>query len=874
MGGNQFGCVRRELWLGNVSTSAALERASVATTRRRVATSASDPSRKAEIITLALLGLLTVASALVAGGAFPTVVMILAPLAIAAAVASTWIARSRRSGTLSAFYIFAGLAAFTLIQLVPLPMGVLARVSPQAADTWSRALAPLGESIASAPLSLDPSGTTLEALKWAAYACVFAAAAAAARRRGAEYGALIVFGSAVLVAFATLGHQLFEAKKLFGIYHPIGTNENEVAPFLNKNNLAGYLNLGVFAGAALLFSGGRFVPRPLAATGIVILMAVSLRSGSRAGLATLVLGVVVLAILLYVIRSRRGTRDGDWLTPGRTVALILGTLVGGLLLAFVAGDRAVFSRLTGKDLEKFNVPLWAKPMAWDFKWFGAGRGAFESVFISYCPNARLYSFYTHPENFIVQWATEWGIVGIVALVALFWVFRPTRLGVTRSALQAGISVGIATLLLQNLADLSLELFGVGVPVALLLGSTWGDAKRRSGLERATSSTLPVRIVAAATAAILALTIARGSHGVADDRRELSQMFDKKPVDGEAMRVALRAAMLRHPADYFFPLVGGMVAEETDENPIPWIQRALERAPYVGRTHLVLAEILSRRGVRNQALLELRLAVEYEPGLAGVVAILAVRTTHDGALLLRAVPDGAAGLTTLDAMASVLGAAGEVTAREMIDKEELARDPSLRAPRERLVGARLAALSKKLPPCEDRAACERELDEHAAALTKYFPESSRGDQIRAAVDLADGRTEDARKLLDEACKAQNDAAECLQMLAPLVALSEVTPVMDRYASVVCGARATCANGYDWIATFYESKGEWGQALSAREKAIDQGYTDGRMLAAASTAEGGGHWGDAVRLLQRLARHQKTRDPALDARITGDEAKSMQ
>ena len=45
-----------------------------------------------------------------------------------------------------------------------------------------------------------------------------------------------------------------------------------------------------------------------------------------------------------------------------------------------------------------------------------------------------------------------------------------------------------------------------------------------------------------------------------------------PLDGA--RAAVRKAMLAHPADYYFPLAGAMIALQTDENPIPWIQRAL------------------------------------------------------------------------------------------------------------------------------------------------------------------------------------------------------------------------------------------------------------------------------------------------------------
>ena len=149
------------------------------------------------------------------------------------------------------------------------------------------------------------------------------------------------------------------------------------------------------------------------------------------------------------------------------------------------------------------------------------------------------------------------------------------------------------------------------------------------------------------------------------RQLVGKALDVRSLDVGAFKSTLRAAIGRHPADYFFPLAGAMMAERAGENSIPWIQRALKRGPYVGRTHLVLADILSRRGVQNQALLELKLAATYEPNLVGDSAIIAVRTTRVGDQLLRAVPDGADGLPMLDALASTLDVATSLAAREAV-----------------------------------------------------------------------------------------------------------------------------------------------------------------------------------------------------------------
>src|SRR5207244_864257 len=96
-----------------------------------------------------------------------------------------------------------------------------------------------------------------------------------------------------------------------------------------------------------------------------------------------------------------------------------------------------------------------------------------------------------------------------------------------------------------------------------------------------------------------------------------QMNDSAPPrtssQRQRLRGDLRAAMRRHPAEPYFPLMGGALAwQEQDENPVPWLQRALERSRANGRAHLLLADVLHQHGARLQALMELRLALSADP----------------------------------------------------------------------------------------------------------------------------------------------------------------------------------------------------------------------------------------------------------------------
>src|SRR6185295_7534301 len=104
---------------------------------------------------------------------------------------------------------------------------------------------------------------------------------------------------------------------------------------------------------------------------------------------------------------------------------------------------------------------------------------------------------------------------------------------------------------------------------------------------------------------------------------------------------------------FFPLVGALATWRAGLDPMPWIERALERAVVHPRAHFLLANVLARYGWSSQAMLELRTALDQEPGLAGPAAALALATARAPHALLGLVPPGRRGLLLLDEIAQRL-----------------------------------------------------------------------------------------------------------------------------------------------------------------------------------------------------------------------------
>src|SRR5690606_36018360 len=142
----------------------------------------------------------------------------------------------------------------------------------------------------------------------------------------------------------------------------------------------------------------------------------------------------------------------------------------------------------------------------------------------------------------------------------------------------------------------------------------------------------------------------------------------------------------------------------------------------GRAHLLIAQVVAARGGMSQAMLELRLATEQQPGLSRVAAGMALGWSRRFEDLIRATPSGREGIPTLDAMATTLSGADSLALRQRIDWEILARDVGDPPAHQRLAQDLLNGLRRGPagPACADRQACARGVREHAEHLAAREP----------------------------------------------------------------------------------------------------------------------------------------------------------
>jgi tetratricopeptide (TPR) repeat protein len=821
----------------------------------------------------------------------PVSIVVVAAVAVSGTVAAlrAWTPKNLRTVLATPLGIGLSLSLYTLLQAVPLPAGILDVVAPNNADIWHRALLPMGESGPRwASISLDPGSTMLEVLKGVTYAGVFTMAAVICRQRSATWGAGLIFVSGVIVALVTVAHGLLGARTVYGFYAPhFAAAAWHVGPLLNPNNLAGYLNLSAMSGVGLLLSRRAPVPRWLVGLGVTLLIAVEVTSASRGGFLALPIGLVALALIL----RRRGSAVEESATlSGRSMALLLGATVGGgAILAILGGNQSIWEELYDKNLLKVRMLAWARPMLRDHFWLGIGRGAFESVFPAYrsVPGNVVFS---HAENFPAQWMAEWGVpIGLLAMVGFAWCLRPSAISLRRTTVAASMAAGIGVLLLQNMFDLGLEVPSVSIAVAVVMGSVWGGGRRhrkgaddqgRVDVPRYWSALRGMVGVSGVILVVLAVGPCHALQDVASDRDDIYQQstIRTSPAALNDLESHLRAAILRHPAEPYFPLVAAQVAWMTKgRNPMPALERSFERASINGRAHLLLAQILLSQGRLPQARLELRMATTDEPDLASSTAPLAVRASSSLEETLETVPIGGDGVSLLTRLIDL----GPEDERLPLLREALHRAPADSSLVAKMTAHYLGELQKgaasAMCAADQRATCIREFESSVATLDRLLPRLSEADRYRAQWLVINGEPEKAEALLTARCQAADDPLPCLvaraRVAVPLKDPMVLHKAIHDFMQLGCGSERQCAEISTDAGDMLATRGEWGTALTYYVRASKNEPNEARWLRIAGAASKVGAHAQAADALEKVAQIRGKDDPHLQALIQEERNQSV-
>ena len=784
-------------------------------------------------VTVLVLGL----TVLAVGGIHPRVALLFGVGAAAALVVAAyrWSGRSHgggageakggdddrtASGSIAPYLsvAFAWLSFITLLQTIPLPVGLLQVISPATAAIWADSLRPFGLPGPSfATLSLAPEITRVETVKWAGYAALAWTGHRAARRSLTPIAG-ITLGLALLVAAVTLVHGLVGASRLYGVYQPfVAYPRWRLGPLLNANHLSGYLNLGIFAGLGLLFE--RRMRRPV--TEALLLLSIGALAGAVVFLGSRgALGVLGVALALSIgAQVARARRDGDSAT-GRTALVLLGIVAVGVILPLVGYQESILGHLANKNFAKMQVAEDTAGMIADFPVLGVGRGAFEGVYFAY-RSIGSWSVWTHPEDIIVQWVSEWGLLGTAGGVAFIWLaMRRARLKQLRTVSRF-LGVGVLAIVVQNLADYSLELPAAMGLVAFVAGAVLGSS----------SSTHGIRVPAQTPYAfggmilLLALFAARGNPELESTARRSA--YRAARTDEPA---AFQPYLSRFPADPYFPLYAGNAAGRVEPlRSMPFHNRVLERAPNWSTGHLVLADDLFRAGRSSQALLQVRIAIEREPEALRDGALAAMRYAATPEALLEAAPTGLAGLEFLDHIVKELP---EGASRREVRAAILARDPCRPVLIEEIGRELTTAISSGGAPCpaEERAVCVQRVRDLAQSVGPC-PEGGRAAELLLVeLDWATGDKIGSVVRMGKLCATRTDSSTCLRTLATRAIATQqrevLTQTIRQVTSRECDSPDRCAAAWGWAAETYTLNGDDIAALGAATRATTEAPGDVR------------------------------------------------
>ena len=367
--------------------------------------------------------------------------------------------------------------AVVAAQLIPLPAGLWARLSPHAIDVES-AVRVGTVPPASHPLSLDPDATAWAlalgggyvAMFWCARA-IFASGGVRLTTRGISSLGL---GLTVLVAI----QRATAPQLLFWTWRPLDAGASPYGPFVNRNSLACWLAMAVPLVIGYVVARHESRPtgtRPAAGIdstqlwlgGAAVLMTGGLiGSLSRGGILGGAIGLLVFVLLARTRVSR--PRGLAWIVAGLIAMAAFGTRYADLdALAMRMQETTEFGEWGRRVIWR---DTWA--MTADFRLTGVGAGAFQQGMLVYQQAPRQF-FFNHAHDEYLQLLAEGGIlVAVPAALALAaaTAMLARQLRTDRSAIfwvRAGAIAGMAAAAVQSLWDTALRTPANGVLFAIV-----------------------------------------------------------------------------------------------------------------------------------------------------------------------------------------------------------------------------------------------------------------------------------------------------------------------------------------------------------------------------------------------------------------------
>ena len=305
-----------------------------------------------------------------------------------------------------------------------------------------------------------PFLTRVELLKLATYLLIFFLSTQVFRERR-DLTNLVWFLILLCFSVSLLGivqHFTSDAK-IYG-FRTLTAGGDPFGPFVNRNHFAGFVELTLPAGLALLiFRGLRRDVIPLTGLLTIVPVGAMILSGSRGGIVSFGFEVAVLALLARLRKAPEGPR---------LVALAIVGFAALALVAWLGTGRALerFSTLHPGDVtlsRRATMVHGAAHIFFDHPIIGAGLGSLVAVYPRY---ETVYDGHIvdHVHNDFMELLAEMGILGGLCGLAFLWILvREARNSFTAEqghfsrGIHAGAIAALCGLLLHSLVDFNLHI---------------------------------------------------------------------------------------------------------------------------------------------------------------------------------------------------------------------------------------------------------------------------------------------------------------------------------------------------------------------------------------------------------------------------------
>lgn len=367
---------------------------------------------------------------------------------------------------------------YVWLQLLPLPIGILKILSPQAARWHIAAAAPAA--LGAAPLTLDAYATMEAACKSTAYVVFFALSLILLDERKR-----IRFAAYALVA-SGVSQALYGA--LIALQNP---GQPASGTFVNRNHYAAYLTMCLSVGIGVLIaslsgekhrSWGRFFrnlmrwiisPKMALRLGLVVMVVALVLTRSRMGNSSFFISLLATGVIGLLLAQRA--------THSMVILLVSLVAIDVFIVGTYFGTQRVIERIAQTNVETEDrgaVAGYALAMWKDYPVFGSGLGSFPVVFPRYSAAGTAVS-YTHAHDDYVEFAAEVGVLGLSLLglmVLLSFAAALRAQYLRRDPLMRGLSfaamMGILALMIHSAVDFNLQIPANALTFMLLLAFAW------------------------------------------------------------------------------------------------------------------------------------------------------------------------------------------------------------------------------------------------------------------------------------------------------------------------------------------------------------------------------------------------------------------